>query len=158
MNNQQKFETFLQITTALNQELDSVPILYGSLGLSRSIEQDLATSDIDFLVEERVFAQSLTEIRRIMAQQGFVLADPDENEFHRGDFKVGISHDGDMIEFSGINPAELKVEERPAKYRVLTPEQYLATYRASSKDGYRIEERQKDDASKIELLEALLND
>lgn len=91
-----------------------------------------------------------------MKTLGFTLNNAKENEFERDSIKVGIASDGDMLSFSGINPESLAVEDCIAKFRVLSPEQYLATYKASSLDGYRKDTKLKDDQSKINLIESVL--
>ena len=49
-----------------------------------------------------------------------------------------------------------KRAESGAKYRLLSVKQYLAVYKASAKDGYRVNTRGKKDAEKIALLEKLV--
>jgi hypothetical protein len=157
MSNTRKIEVLLEIAEKLNHDIGSVPVLYGSLGLSRAIETDLKTDDIDLLIEDSIFSERLSLVHSSMRELGFILTDLEENEFRRGPIKVGIASDGDMLSFSGVNPSSLAVEGLEAKFRVLSPEQYLATYKASSLDGYRKNTHQKDDGSKIRLLESMLN-
>ena len=40
------------------------------------------------------------------------------------------------------------------RFMLLSLEQYLAVYKQSSKDGYRVNVRQKKDADKIKFIEA----
>ena len=56
-----------------------------------------------------------------------------------------------MHKFSGIDSSTLNVTYEEAKYRTLTPEQYLKTYETSSLDGYRKDNRKKNDLSKISI-------
>lgn len=156
MSNNQKLKFFSEIAIKLNQELSSTPVLYGSLGLSCSVGVDFQTDDIDLLIEESIFTNQLPKIHRLMDTLGYTLTNAKENEFERGSIKVGIASDGDMLSFTGINPASLVVETCTAKFRVLSPEQYLATYKASSLDGYRKDTKLKDDQSKIKLIESVL--
>jgi len=153
MKNAAKIQLFLAIAQKLNLELGSTPVLYGSLGLSQSIEVEIKTDDIDILVEEQVFRARLDELRGLMASFGFELVDPEENKFKQGLVEVGIASDGDLLSFSGTDPLKLKiVNTSSASYRVLNAQQYLATYEASSKDGYRKHKHLKDDRSKIRLI------
>jgi hypothetical protein len=154
MKNHAKLEKFIEIAKQLNAKLNSTPILYGSLGLSISIDHDLETEDIDMLIEHRIFDRELSDIRHLMETLGYKLVNPEENTFRRGELDIGISHDGDMVEFSGVDPEKLTIIESSARYRVLTPNEYLATYKASALDGYRRDERQKNDSAKIELLQS----
>ncbi|EAR11346.1 hypothetical protein [Reinekea blandensis] len=157
MTLQQKMYTFLSVAQRLNDRFDSAPILYGSLGMSQAIEQSLDTDDIDILIEHSIYRNHLDRLRAEMASLGFTLIDAKENIFQRDGLDVGIAHDGDLIDFAGIDPKHLTVITQPARYRILSPAQYLAIYRASIKDGYRREQRQKNDAQKIALLESFLS-
>ncbi len=157
MNNAQKFEVMLEVAYSLNQELGSVPILYGSLGLSRAINKDIKTDDIDILVEDIIFHEKLELIHEIMQGLNFILTVPEENEFRRGEIKIGIASDGDLHSFSGVDPTELKVESARSQFRVLSPLQYLSTYKSSCLDGYRKNTHKKDDYAKVKLIELFIN-
>lgn len=157
MNNQQKYEEFLAIANEFNERLGSNPVLYGSLGLSTALETELETDDIDMLIEHRLFESSLRQMRDVMGARGYLLIDPEENEFRKGEFKVGIATDGDMLGFSGVDPKKLNQVQAGARFRVLTASEYLATYRASSLDGYRRKKRKKNDRAKVELIELLVS-
>ena len=155
MGNETKYLEFLSIAKLMNRQFNSIPILYGSLGLSRALSIDINANDIDILVEEEIFDKQLNAIHSLFQENGYLLSDIEENEFRKGDITVGIATDGDMPEFSGLQPSTLKIVDDGAKYRTLTPDQYLATYKASILDGYRKNIRKKDDASKIELIESV---
>lgn len=59
--------------------------------------------------------------------------------------------------FAGVPISEIKTRaESGAKYRLLSVKQYLAVYKASAKDGYRVNTRGKKDAEKIALLKKLV--
>jgi len=157
MDNKKKFQSFLRIARELNTKLGSSPVLYGSLGLSRSLKTELETDDIDLLIENEIFNSELDKIHSLMVRLGFQLIDLEENTFLKGGLKVGIATDGDMLSFSGIDPSALKINvSSSTTYRVLSPKQFLATYRASSLDGYRKETHRKDDGAKIRLIESVL--
>ena len=155
-SNFEKNEEFKRISREFNK-LEATPVLYGSLGLSANINHELATDDIDILIEDNIFISKLETIHSIMNSLGYMLIDPEENEFTNGRFKVGIATDGDMNEFSGIDPKVLQIKYDGCQYRVLNLEQYLAVYEASSLDGYRKESHKKDDASKIKMIKSQLN-
>jgi len=157
MENIKKLEVFFEIAGCFNEKLDSVPVLYGSLGLCMVLGNELVTEDIDLLLEHQIFSRQNNKIRVLMESMGFNCTCLEENEYQRGVLKVGISHDGDMIEFSGVNPSALAVVKIPVKHRVLNTQEYLKTYKASSLDGYRREKRQKNDAEKIIQIEAYLS-
>ena len=158
MENREKLDAFLEIAGCFNETLGSVPILYGSLGLSEALSKEIVTSDIDVLVEVSIFTSCFDAIRTLMKEMGYMLTDTDENEFQRGSLRVGISHDGDMIDFSGVNPGELTVVGNVVRYRVLNIQQYLKTYKASLVDGYRRDIRGKRDSEKIALIRSHFNE
>lgn len=155
MDNLKKFEEFKRIAVALNF-LGITPILYGSLGLSKAISYDFLVDDIDILIESNIFNSKLPEIHSIICSLGYELTDSEENEFKSNLFKIGIATDGDMIAFSGVDPKKLQIKIEGCQYRVLNPEQFLATYEASNLDGYRRSISNKDDALKIKIIKSKL--
>jgi len=157
MNNQTKINEFQMLAKYFSEVLGSKPVLYVSLGLASALKVELETKDIDILIEDDLFNSQLGLIRSIMSTNGFILVDEEENIFRRGELEVGIASDGDMLGFSGIEPSSLTVHPGNPRYRTLNLEQYLATYKASVGDGYRKESRQKDDLSKINLIERRIN-
>jgi hypothetical protein len=157
MSNKTKIIEFQILAKLFNDMLNSKPILYGSLGLTSAMKIELETKDIDILLEDDIFKSQLSSIHSIMTTNGFLLVDENENTYRRGDLEVGIASDGDMLNFSGIEPSSLPLHPGEPKYRTLSIEQYLATYKASVRDGYRKELRKKDDSSKIDIIEAFLN-
>jgi hypothetical protein len=100
--------------------------LYGSLGLASTLKLDLETQDIDMLVEDKIFQTQLIAIHAILFSCRFKLIDERENTFQRGTLEVGIASDGDMLDFSGVDPSSLTVILGEARYRILSAEQYLA--------------------------------
>jgi hypothetical protein len=155
MKNSKKLLEFKRITRELNK-IGTIPVLYGSLGLSESINRDLLTDDIDILIEDKIFNSKFKEIHSSICALGYELIDTEEHEYKRNQFKIGLATDGDMIGFSGINPSSLQTIDDNCKYRVLSPVEYLLTYEASNLDGYRKEKHKKDDTSKIKLIKSIL--
>jgi hypothetical protein len=51
--NMDKYKEFLRVAKQLNNELKITPVLYGSLGLSKIIQKDLNSQDIDILVPQK---------------------------------------------------------------------------------------------------------
>jgi phage terminase large subunit-like protein len=48
-----KYKELLRVAKQLNNELKITPVLYGSLGLSKIIQKDLNSQDIDILVPQK---------------------------------------------------------------------------------------------------------
>ena len=63
----------------------------------------------------------------------------------------------DLESFAGINTEDIEMYEADGvRFLLLSLEQYLAVYKQSSKDGYRVNVRQKEDADKIRFIESKL--
>ena len=55
--------------------------------------------------------------------------------------------------FAGISESDIAIfEANHIQFRLLTLEQYLKVYTASSKDGYRMNVKEKKDQEKIDLI------
>ena len=115
---QTKFEVFLELTNMLNC-IGSVPIFYGSLALSQLLKESIEVDDIDILIEDRLFSTRLSEIHELMRSKGFILIDPEENEFERNNCKVGIASDGDFERFSGTGRCKRTRHSRTVESIVL---------------------------------------
>ena len=148
-----KLQAFCEIAGLFNYELDSTPILYGSLGLAQHIPHAFDQSDIDMLVEQRIFDIEVERLPKMMASIGFRLVNIREQDYVRSSLRVGIASDGDLFDFAGIDPQILAVESvLSCQYRVLSLNDYLRAYEASSLDGYRKDAREKNDRRKLELI------
>ena len=150
---QTKFKVFLELTNMLNC-IGSVPIFYGSLALSQLLKEPIEVDDIDILIEDRLFSTRLSEIHELMRSKGFILIDPEENEFERNNCKVGIASDGDFERFSGTGLSELEqCLYYGVRYRKLNLRQFLGVYRASLLDRYRNNKSGNKDSDKVALIE-----
>ena len=64
----------------------------------------------------------------------------------------------DLESFAGIRMKDIEMREADGvSFLMLSLEQYLAVYKKSSKDGYRVNVRQKKDADKIRFIESKLS-
>ena len=75
--------------------------------------------------------------------------------------KDGVCYSYASIEeleiFANIKMCDIKEQnDNEVKFKLLSLEQYLKVYTASSKDGYRINVRQKKDNDKIAFIKKLL--
>lgn len=152
-----KFETFLFICQHLNRKLDAIPLLYGSLGLSRVLGDDLQPDDIDLLIDPLFIGANWQALQDTMYELNFSLVDEHEHEFQCNETSVAFGDVSSLIDFAGIDPATLPITMiENVRFLELTAEQYLTVYRASQKDGYRQQQRGKKDGDKIRLIEAFL--
>ena len=75
----------------------------------------------------------------------------------RDDVAYSYADIEDLESFAGINTEDIELHETDGvRFLLLSLEQYLAVYKQSSKDGYRVNIRQKKDADKIRFIESKL--
>ena len=152
-----KFNLFIENARLLSDKFDIVPLLYGSLGLECLTGDALGADDIDILVP-RVFITDLwQEFKAVLEEHGYVLVDEHEHTFVRDGVAYSYADIEDLESFAGIRMKDIEMREADGvSFLMLSLEQYLAVYRQSSKDGYRVNVRQKKDADKIRFIESKL--
>ena len=152
-----KFNLFLENARFLSDKFDIVPLLYGSLGLECLTGDDLNADDIDILVPRIFITQRWHEFKVLLEAQGYDIADEYEHTFVRDGVAYSYADIEDLEPFAGINTEDIEMYEADGvSFLLLSLEQYLAVYRQSSKDGYRVNVRQKKDAVKIRFIESKL--
>ena len=152
-----KFNLFLENARFLSDKFDIVPLLYGSLGLEYLTGDDLGVDDIDILVPRVFIADRWQEFKALLEAQGYVLADEHEHTFVRDGVAYSYADIEDLEAFAGISIEDIELHETDGvRFLLLSLKQYLAVYKQSSKDGYRVNVRQKKDADKIRFIESKL--
>ena len=152
-----KFNLFLENARFLSDKFDIVPLLYGSLGLEYLTGDALDADDIDILVPRVFITERWQEFKAVMEKQGYVLTDAHEHTFVRDGVAYSYADIEDLESFAGINTEDIEMHEADGvRFLLLSLEQYLAVYRRSSMDGYRVNVRQKKDADKIKFIESKL--
>ena len=152
-----KFNLFLENARFLSDKFSMVPLLYGSLGLEYLTGDDLSADDIDILVPRVFITERWHEFKALLEAQGYVLADENEHTFVCDGVSYSYADIEDLESFAGINTEDIEMYEADGvSFLLLSLEQYLAVYRQSSKDGYRVNVRQKKDAVKIRFIESKL--
>ena len=152
-----KFNPFLENARFLSDEFGIVPLLYGSLGLEYLTGDILGVDDIDILVPSVFITERWHEFKTLLEAHGYVLTDEHEHTFVRDDVVYSYADIEDLEFFAGINTEDIEVHEADGvRFLLLSLEQYLAVYKQSSKDGYRLNVRQKKDADKIRFIESKL--
>ena len=118
---------------------------------------DLSADDIDILVPRVFITERWNEFKALLEAQGYVLADEHEHTFVCDGVSYSYADIEDLESFAGINTETIEMHEIDGvRFMLLSLEQYLAVYRQSSKDGYRVNVRQKKDADKIRFIESKL--
>ena len=152
-----KFNPFLENARLLSDKFGIVPLLYGSLGLEYLTRDVLGVDDIDILVPRVFITERWHEFKALLEAQGYVLADEHEHTFVRGGVAYSYADIEDLESFAGIRMKDIEMREADGvSFFMLSLEQYLAVYKQSSKDGYRVNVRQKKDADKIRFIESKL--
>ena len=152
-----KFNLFLDNARFLSDKFDIVPLLYGSLGLEYLTGDDLGADDIDILVPRVFITERWHEFKSLLEAHGYVLADEHEHTFAHGGVAYSYADIEDLESFAGIRAEDIETREADGvRFLILSLEQYLAVYKHSSKDGYRVDIRQKKDADRIRFIESKL--
>ena len=153
-----KFNLFLENARLLSDMFDIVPLLYGSLGLEYLTGEALGVDDIDILVPRVFITDRWHEFKALLEAHGYVLTDEQEHTFVRGGVAYSYADIEDLVSFVGIRMKDIEMREADGvRLLLLSLEQYLAVYKQSSKDGYRVNVRQKKDADKIKFIESKLS-
>ena len=153
-----KFDLFLENARLLSDKFGIVPLLYGSLGLEYLTGDILGADDIDILVPRVFITERWLEFKELLETQGYALTDEHEHTFMRDGVAYSYADIEDLESFAGINTEYIEMYEADdVRFLLLSLEQYLAVYKQSSKDGYRVNVRQKKDAEKIRFIESKLS-
>ena len=152
-----KFNLFVENAHFLSDKFGIVPLLYGSLGLEYLTGDDLGADDIDILVSRVFITDRWQEFKAVLEEHGYVLVDEHEHTFVRDDVAYSYADIEDLESFAGIRMKDIEMREADGvRFLLLSLEQYLSVYKQSSKDGYRVNVRQKKDADKIRFIESKL--
>ncbi|MBE5807000.1 MAG: phosphoribosylanthranilate isomerase [Clostridiales bacterium] len=154
-----KRAAFLQVARMLNEGFGVEPLLFGSLGLEERLDRSLDADDVDVLVPERLLREAWPMLSRAMAALGYALYDDSEHAFERDGVSVAFASLESLGPFAGVDISRIPiVEEKGARYGLLTLPDYLRVYEASSKDGYRKNVKHKQDERKIVLIRKALDE
>ena len=152
-----KFNLFLENARILSDKFDIVPLLYGSLGLEYLTGDALDADDIDILVPRVFITERWSEFKAFLEVQDYVLTDEHEHTLVHDGVAYSYADIEDLESFAGIRMKDIEMREADGvRFLLLSLEQYLAVYRQSSKDGYRVNVRQKKDVDKIRFIESKL--
>ena len=152
-----KFALFLENARILSENFDTVPLLYGSLGLEYLTGDDLGSDDIDILVPRILITDRWRDFQTVLETAGYTLQDEHEHTFIRDGVAYSYADIEDLEPFAGIRTEEIEKREKDGvSFLVLSLEMYIKVYKKSSMDGYRVKFRHKKDAEKIKFIESKL--
>lgn len=113
--------------------------------------------DIDVLLPETWLSEQWSAFQILLQAEGWSLIDAREHTFEKRGVHCSFAALEELETFAGVPISEIETRtESGTKYRLLSVKQYLAVYKASAKDGYRVNTHGKKDAEKIALLEKLV--
>ncbi len=154
----EKYNEFLRIAKVLNEN-GIIPLLFGSLGLTLRLNTDYNVDDIDVLINKKYLNENWQSFRSIMEEQGYVLEDLHEHQFRKEEYKMAFADIESLAPFANIDLSSIElIINNGVKYFLLNLKQYLAVYKASSKDSYRRNKNNNKDFEKIELIKQELYD
>ncbi len=146
-----KFKTFLDVTRELNKH-EIIPILYGSLGLSRIIPVD-QVNDIDIVIPNIWLEAKFNKLKQIMQVLGYEQDANYPHEFVKEDINIGFEPESELEEDINKTIQELNLSViDDAKFRELTPQDYKKIY---SKTLARLTKKTKAIESKLHQLDAI---
>lgn len=152
-----KKSLFFENTKLLSEKFGIVPLMYGSLGLEYITGENLDADDIDILIPQKYLLEEWESFRALLEECGYTLIDEHEHTFSRNGIAFSYAVIEELESFAGIKQADIECKNAfGVSFLVLSLEQYLKVYTASSKDGYRINVRSKKDNEKIAFIEKLL--
>ncbi|RBP04416.1 phosphoribosylanthranilate isomerase [Rossellomorea aquimaris] len=162
----QKFNEFIEIARKLNG-IGITPLLMGSVGLEVVTEKSWDAQDLDihvpgdkrgWEVPPETSIHNWNEIVNIMNSMKYRLIDLHEHEFSKDGLSVEFGIIDTLPDFAGVRLEDLEMHRKgEVKYYLLSPEQYLRVYEASSKDSYRADQNNHKDMGKIEYLKNQIN-
>jgi hypothetical protein len=164
-------DSFCAVAKKINILFSVIPILHGSLGLQRLVDEDFSPGDIDVAVPLFMLSEKWDDLVKLMQSEGYELVDLHEKCFIRGDTSDWYADGNIMLEFGAIEGtnefstipglcdfAGIDISECPilktngAIYRIPTLNQFLAMYTSSQDDEYRKEKTEDKDCQKITAI------
>ena len=144
-----KKKEFIHIAKLLNDKLNIVPLLFGSLGLEQRLNRNLNADDIDVLIPEIFLNERWDSIVALMNDAGYTLYDLHEHAFEKSGLSVAFAAIESLTPFAGVDLKQIPViDEEDVRYYLLDLHDYLKVYTASAKDGYRKNVKNKHDEKK----------
>ena len=145
---------FFENAKLLAEMFGIIPLMYGSLGLEYITDKSFSADDIDILIPEVFLNVHWCEFKKSLENKGYVLLDEHEHTFQKNNVLYSYASVEELESFAGIKISEIKQHlKENVQFCLLTLEQYLKVYTASSKDGYRVNVRKKKDSEKIAFIE-----
>jgi len=135
-------------------EAGIVPLVCYGFGFNLAISEFGEVRDIDLVVSDEIINNRALDLEKIMTELGFKPIAGKENEFEREGEEVDFSDEGYLNGLVKVDYDKLKVREvEGAKFKELSPQEYLALYQSMYKDKSRGEVKNRADMEKVERIE-----
>lgn len=135
-------------------------VVYGSQGVALHLGRFKDLGDLDLLVDDEWLGHRCAELTAIMGNLGFSVSDPREHEYRNATgFDVAFAARSILERDGVLIPDEdpfVTVRVAGQSLTTLSPTAFRRAYAFSVRDGYRLENRGKDDARIIALLDTHL--
>lgn len=152
-----KVKAFFENAKLLRDHFEITPLMYGSLGLEYLTGAKLDADDIDILIPKAFIKDRWNEFRSMLENAGYIMVDEHEHEFEKDGIHFAYAQIEELESFADIKITEIATANAGGlRFKLLSLPQYLKVYMASSKDGYRINVREKKDLDKIAFIRAHL--
>ena len=157
LNHDRKIDAFFENTRLLQEEMQIIPLLYGSLGLEYLTKENMDADDIDILIPGIYLSEQWATFRAMLERNCYRLIDEYEHTFEKNGIHLSYARLEELEPFAGISVPDIAISEaNHIKFRLLTLEQYLKVYTASARDGYRMNVKEKKDQKKIDFIRSQL--
>ena len=152
-----KMKCFFENAILLSESFGIIPLIYGSVGLEYITNENLHSDDVDVLIPNAFLNEKWDEFKDVLTENGYALIDEHEHTFQKNGVCYSYASFEELEFFAKINLSDIEHKrEFGVLFKVLSLEQYLKVYTASSKDGYRVNVRKKKDADKISFIQKCL--
>lgn len=142
---------FLKITQKLN-EINVIPIIYGSLGLYFEIGEKGLVNDIDFVLKDKDFKRCWDKIKGMMEGLGYKNDLSHAQEFIDRKPYVSFMAVNQLRKVTGNFKKLTEVEFKGAKFYNFTLKTYLKIYKNGLKNKWRCSKRERGDLIKIDYI------
>ncbi len=146
-----KYILFLENAQLLFDAFHIKPLLYGFLGLEVLLQRDLQSDDIDILIPGELLHEKWESFKSYLEMKGYTLIDLHEHTFVKDGVAYSYARIEELKDFAGVDSFVEK-----DFWLLLTLQDYLKVYEMSLKDGYRQNNKNKNDMEKINIIKSVM--
>ena len=102
-----KTDAFFENARLLQEEMQIVPLLYGSLGLEYLTKENLGADDIDILISEIYLSEQWAVFHAMLERNGYQLIDAHEHTFEKNGIHLSYARLEELESFAGIRISDI---------------------------------------------------